>query len=193
MRNKKVYLLFSDTGSLLTKCINLYTKTTLNHASIAFDLELTEVYSFGRKRPHNPFIGGFVRENLQTKIFHKARCAVYSFTITEADYDQMLYRIKEMEKHRHEYRYNFIGLFGVALNKELERKNAYFCSQFIATILSECGIYQNSKPSCLTKPQDLMDWHQLQLVYQGELSKYPFLSHEESTNKIIQSYEKVVG
>lgn len=36
----------------------------LNHVSIALDRELTEVYSFGRKQPDNPFIGGFVKEDI---------------------------------------------------------------------------------------------------------------------------------
>ena len=64
MTEKKVYILLTDTGTLFTKLIKLYTKKPYNHASISFDLELLEVYSFGRKTARNPFIGGFVKEDV---------------------------------------------------------------------------------------------------------------------------------
>ena len=38
---RKVYLLLTNTGSFLTKLIKLYTKKPYNHASIAFDYDLT--------------------------------------------------------------------------------------------------------------------------------------------------------
>ncbi|WP_226036208.1 hypothetical protein [Aquibacillus saliphilus] len=185
MRTKKVYLLFSDTGTLLAKAINVYTRTPLNHASIAFDISLDEVYSFGRKNHRNPFSGGFVKEDTRTAFFEKAKCAVYSFTVTEMEYEWIRQRIQQMEEQKDLYKYNMIGLFGVAINKELQRKNAFFCSQFVATILNECGIYHNEKPACLVRPQDLMRWHQLQLVFQGNLQAYPYYQREISQTAII--------
>lgn len=57
MTEKKVYLLLTDTGTFFTKLIKLYTKKPYNHASISFDSELSEVYSFGRKRLEIPSSG----------------------------------------------------------------------------------------------------------------------------------------
>ncbi|USK36883.1 hypothetical protein LIS77_13090 [Cytobacillus firmus] len=62
MSNQKIYILLTDTGTLFTRLIKLYTKKPYNHASISIDPELKEVYSFGRKTAKNPFIGGFVKE-----------------------------------------------------------------------------------------------------------------------------------
>ena len=39
MIEKKVYILLTDTGTLFTKLIKLYTKKPYNHASISFDSE----------------------------------------------------------------------------------------------------------------------------------------------------------
>lgn len=177
VEQKTIYLLFLDTGTFLTKTINLFTNSTLNHASIALDQSLSQVYSFGRKRPRNPFIGGFVRENLQLPFFKKAQCAVYRLQISELEYELLEQRMNMMEAEKHLYRYNMLGLFGVMLNKELPRDNAYFCSQFVATMLSECGVYEYDKPACLIRPQDLKEWHELQLIYQGSLSNYPYFYH----------------
>lgn len=65
MTEKQVYILLTNTGSLLTKLIKIYTKKPYNHASIAFDRNLSEVYSFGRKAARNPFIGGFVKDRIE--------------------------------------------------------------------------------------------------------------------------------
>ncbi|MFB1049712.1 hypothetical protein [Paraliobacillus sp. JSM ZJ581] len=192
MKQKTIYLVFLDTGTLLTKMINLFTNSTLNHTSIALDQSLNYVYSFGRKRPKNPFIGGFVRENLQMPFFKNAACAVYRLQISEVEYQLLEQRINMMETKKHLYRYNMLGLFGVMLNKELQRENAYFCSQFVATMLSDCGVYQYHKPACLIRPQDLRDWHELKLIYQGSLSNYPYFNmtnqheyaHKWDTSKI---------
>ncbi|MFD2679180.1 hypothetical protein [Bacillus seohaeanensis] len=42
MKEKKIYLLFTDTGTLFTKLIKLYTKKPFNHVSLSFDHQLTE-------------------------------------------------------------------------------------------------------------------------------------------------------
>ncbi|WP_017471105.1 hypothetical protein [Amphibacillus jilinensis] len=176
MKTKTVYLLFLSTGTLLAKTIDLYTKQSLNHVSIALDQELNLVYSFGRKRPHNPFIGGFIRENLSLPFFNRSMCAIYQLKVTEEEYTQLVEQIMIMESHKHLYRYNFLGLFGVMLNKEFHRENAFFCSQFVASMLQECGIYHSAKPPGLIRPQDLRAWRELTPFYYGKLKDYPYLT-----------------
>ncbi|MBO1914276.1 hypothetical protein J4G37_56840, partial [Microvirga sp. 3-52] len=109
--------------------IGMYTRKDLNHASIAFDEQLTEMYSFGRKQRHNPFVGGFVKENVVEGIFEQADCAIYSCEVTTEEYIRMQIKIRQIELTKELYRYNFIGLFAVAINKDLQRKHAFFCSQ----------------------------------------------------------------
>ncbi|MEM5591749.1 hypothetical protein AAHH67_08270 [Niallia circulans] len=69
MTERKVYIILTDTGTLFTRCIKFFTRKPHNHASISFDPQLNEVYSFGRRKPSNPFIGGFVKENVQHSFF----------------------------------------------------------------------------------------------------------------------------
>ena len=89
---KKIYIVLTDTGTLLSKAIGLYTRKDLNHASIAFDEELNEMYSFGRKQRHNPFVGGFVKENAAEGIFQEADCIIFSCQVSDEQYHRM--RIK---------------------------------------------------------------------------------------------------
>lgn len=172
MREKTIYFLFTDTGTYLSKAINYCTKQSLNHVSIGFDPELKEVYSFGRKQPKNPFIGGFVKEDIRSGVLGNADCAVYSYTITEEESKSILRNIKEIEVQQNDYRYNFIGLIGVLTQIEINRKRAYFCSQFVATMLRDSENFQLSKPACFTTPTDIRMHEGMQLVYQGKLGDY---------------------
>ncbi|MDU5946686.1 MAG: hypothetical protein E6Z15_06375, partial [Paenibacillus macerans] len=43
---RSVYILLTNTGTLFTRVIKGYTGAPYNHASISFDRELSELYSF---------------------------------------------------------------------------------------------------------------------------------------------------
>jgi hypothetical protein len=173
VREKKIYILLTDTGTIVTRLIKSYTKKPYNHASIAFDAELIEVYSFGRKTAKNPFIGGFVREDLQSVLFRQADCAIYSLSITNDEFQRMYRYIQEIASKKENYRYNFIGLFGVLFKKPIKRKNAFFCSQFVASVLKESKIIDfEEKDLSLVKPSDLTYSANFQLVFEGRLKDY---------------------
>lgn len=169
---KTIYIVLSDTGTLLSKTIAFYTKDRLNHVSIAFDTELHEMYSFGRKYRHNPFIGGFVKENAAEGIFRQADCEVYRYTVSLEYYEKMRAMIYRFEDNQERYRYNFIGLLALAFKKELRRENAFFCSQFVATILNEGGVQLGSLQPQFVQPRQLAELPRFQEVYEGELSAY---------------------
>lgn len=175
---RSLYIVLTDTGTWLSRSIALYTGDKLNHVSLAFDAQLAETYSFGRKNPRNPFIGGFVRENLNDAWFRRRRsgreveCAVYRCEATEEAYRNIRRFVAAILNRKHRYKYNLLGLFCVAADIRLERKRAYFCSQFVATALAAGGIRLTDKPPCLTAPQDFKRSGRLELVYRGPLSAY---------------------
>lgn len=172
MTEKRVYILLTDTGTVFTKLIKLYTKKPYNHASISFDSELSEVYSFGRKTANNPFVGGFVKEDIRKGLFKQADCAIYSFTVSEVQMQKISRYIKEIEAQKENYRYNFLGLFGFILNKPIKRNKAFFCSQFVASVLKECNIIDFEKSPSLIAPNDLQKRTEFQFVYEGKLKTY---------------------
>ena len=180
MERKKVYLLLTDTGTIFTRMIKLYTKKPYNHASIVFDMHFNEVYSFGRKRPRNPFIGGFVNEDVRRGLFKNARCAIYSFDVSEKQVEKMKSFINKIELEKHLYRYNLLGLITFIINKPYQRKHAFFCSEFVAHVLNEGGI-QLQKPISLISPNDLQNMKNLKLEFEGHLAD---LLENEPTNQV---------
>ncbi|MGO2083577.1 hypothetical protein [Vagococcus sp.] len=168
----KVYLIFSATDSILSKLIGAYTQKPYNHVSIAFDENLKNVYSFGRKKISNPLIGGFVKEDFYHPFFLCSQCRVYSLDITLEQLNSLKALIHYFEDRQQDLQYNFIGLLTLALNFNFERQNAYFCSQFVATILKEANVCSFTKKSHFIKPYDLMDEVPLVLEYEGSVVNY---------------------
>lgn len=172
MQKREIYFLFTDTGTYLSKAINYFTKQELNHVSISFDKDFKAVYSFGRKRPRNPFIGGFVLEDINSEFLAKAECAIYRTEISELDFHLMMSRIKEIESRKDEYRYNFIGLFGVLFHIRINRRAALFCSEFVATIIQESDKFIFKKPTCFITPADIRNHPAIELIFRGKLEEY---------------------
>ncbi|WP_373894088.1 hypothetical protein [Virgibacillus sp. CBA3643] len=197
MGERTIYFLFTDTGTYLSKMINLCTNQSLNHVSISFDPELKEIYSFGRKQPGNPFIGGFIREDPQGDFMKNSGSAIYSYTVSESDCDVIIHHIKEIEAEKDAYKFNFIGLLGVLFQIEINRRNALFCSQFVATVLRDLENFQLPKPACFTTPADIRTHKGMQLIYQGKLCNYfvnterKIMKHEEKRSLILLLSAKV--
>ena len=61
-QNKQLYIVISQTGTLLSRILKQITGAEYNHASISLSRDLERMYSFGRRHPYNPFWGGFVIE-----------------------------------------------------------------------------------------------------------------------------------
>ena len=104
-------------------------------------------------------------------------------------------RIYHFHTHAHLYKYNFIGMFPVLFNIQWNRKNHYFCSQFVNDILEYGNIHLFDKPSVLITPADFKNNKQLSLVYEGLLSNY-LLNIEEKyvenkMNSLNNSYKLV--
>lgn len=172
MTDQKVYILLTDTGTLLGKVISLYTKKAYNHASISFDRNLREVYSFGRLKEDNPFIGGFVRENMEHNMFKQANCRIYSFSVPSHKIHRMKQFIRKIEREKQRYTYNLLGLIAIIFDMPIKRDYAFFCSQFVASVLIEGGVVQFPKPVSLITPYDLLEISNLELVYEGKLANY---------------------
>ena len=107
-----VYILLTDTGTLFTKSIKKYTKAPYNHASISFDPELNDMYSFGRKKPNNPIHGGFVKEDIFTGTYSKypnTTCVIYKLEVTDRDIEKMKRVLNIFIKNQNKFLYNLIG------------------------------------------------------------------------------------
>ena len=171
-REQDVWIVLTGTGTWFSRMIQCFTNAPLNHASIAFDPELHEVYSFGRKKPHNPFDGGLVRENFRAPFFRSSECAVYRCRVSSGNYERMHNMVKEMMLNQNRYKYNLLGLLGLLFRLHIDRADAYFCSHFVATVFERAGLRPVNKPAHLVTPEDFANSGLLQEIYRGPLQGY---------------------
>lgn len=172
MEKKFVYIMLSDTGTLFTNVIKKYTKAPYNHASLSFDPDLKEMYSFGRKNPRNPFYGGFVKEDIfkgTYSLYRETTCVVYKLEVSEREVVKMKRVLDVFIKNNRKYLYNLLGVIGVSMNEPVEFSNSYFCSQFVADVLRRSGIHLWDKLPALITPDDFRKNEKLELIYEGKL------------------------
>ena len=171
-----VYVVLTDTGTLFSRSIRCWTGKPLNHASIALDPDLDEIYSFGRLRPNNPLKAGFVRERVWGSLIRgserRTPCAVYRCRLGRTAYLKLLAEIERFRREPSRYRYNLAGLLAVAAGIDWRRPRKFFCSQFVAHLFHAAGAPLVRKPPALTTPHDLEASTRLELVYRGDLREF---------------------
>ena len=171
--NKKIYIVLTHTGTFLSRIIKSYTKKEFSHVSISLDKDLNEMYSFGRLNPYNPVNAGFVHEEIDVgtfKRFKNTKAEVYSLDVTIKQYKKIVNLIKNFKKHKNEYKFNIIGLFGVAFHKKIRKKNSFYCAEFVKYVLEKCDV--DIKLPELIKPMDFKNIEKLKLLYHGKLKNY---------------------
>lgn len=169
---RTIYIVLTATKTWLSRTIQFVTRDRYNHVSIALDPFLTEMYSFGRRNDHNPFIGGFTQEKYTSSIFQESFCAIYSCVLPAARYEQLRQRLRTMKAHSLQYQYHFLGLFAVLCGYKWERENTYFCSQFVATLFQEVDLALPHDEPFFMKPNDFASLPYATCVYEGPFVHY---------------------
>ena len=174
---RTIYIILSQTGTILSRILKCYTRAPYNHASIALTKELDEMYSFGRLDPYNPFVGGFVQESPffgTFKRFKDTRAIIMEATVTAEAYHELRAHIRGMMKRRKEYGYNYGGLFLASVRIHRAKRNAYYCSEFVKAMAVQAGVEGAESIPAIVKPMHLLQVPH-RIVYEGLLRDYPLL------------------
>ena len=173
---KKIYIVLSYTGTILSRIVKLYTRKEYSHVSIALDENLKHMYSFGRLNPYNPFIGGFVQEspNYGTfKRFKNSKIKIYSLEVSDEDFEKIKDTIEDVSKNRNDYKFNVMGLITIIGHYHLKRENCFYCAEFVKYVLSSSNLELNLPE--IIKPEDFQKMDGIDLIYKGRLSEYDTL------------------
>lgn len=133
--HKPVFLIFTQGSTpIVSQGIKLFTGSEYSHASISFDPELNEVYSFNIREK-----SGFIRENLSS--FGENIISVMTFFAPNKIVQQLKDKVKDFEDNKTTFDLR------IFLNKILHidhkvSKNEYHqvCSTFVDTVLKSGSI-----------------------------------------------------
>ena len=65
MSEREIYLVITQTGSIISRMLKKITGAEYNHVSVSLESDLHCMYSFGRRYTYFPWWGGFVRESTE--------------------------------------------------------------------------------------------------------------------------------
>lgn len=176
LKHKKIYIILTYSGTMLSRLIKVYTREKYCHVSVALDESLNEMYSFGRLKPYNPFIAGFVHEKLYSgtfKRFKNTKTEVYSINVTDSQYNKVKQIIDEFNLNCNKYKFNIVGLFAVAFNIKYKKRNSFYCAEFVKYIVDNANL-QMELPE-LVKPMDFKNQDIMNLEYKGILRNYKII------------------
>lgn len=170
---KKVYIVFSQTYTVLATAIKLTTKEKYSHMSLAID-NPDKMYSFGRKYSINPIIGRFVKEDLNKGLYKKNRVLikVIEKDITDKQYNEIKKLLKYYEDNKKIYKYNILGLIYVKHGIKKERKNKLYCAEFVYKILSDDNIKIIKKINEPIKVNNIINEEDFKCIYEGKAKDY---------------------
>ena len=170
---KKVYIVLTYTGTILSRVVRLYTRKEYCHVSISLDKDLNQMYSFGRLNPYIPFLGGFVQESPKYgtfKRFKNTKAKIFSLDVSDEEYLKIKSTIEDISKNREVYKFNVMGLITVMGHYHLKRDKCFYCAEFVKHVLnsSDLGL---DLPDVI-KPEDFQKVNGMDLIYIGRLSEY---------------------
>lgn len=172
---KDIYIVLSQTRSVVSRLIHVATGDAYTHVSIGFEEEPRIMYSFGRLFPRNPLWGGFVRESAlfgTMKRFRDADVAVIRVPVSDEKYSAMRGFIASMYSRRRQYGYNYIGLFCAKFGFAYRWRDHYYCSEFVKWMLEHFDVVAADEMPEVMRPVDFLTLRGGELIYSGRLYKF---------------------
>lgn len=170
-----VFVVVTQTGTILSQILRVVTGDAYNHASISVDDSLQTLYSFGRRHPYNPIWGGFVQESPGSGTFGRfadTKARVLRVPVTEEQYAQIKQHLEYMYQDRQRYHYNYLGLLMAFFHRPYRRENCYYCSEFVRDVLVRYDVTGPDAFGEIVRPMELLELSGSREIYSGILSRY---------------------
>lgn len=168
-----VFLIFTQGKTpVVSAGIRLFTGSSYTHASIGFDPELNESYSYNMN--YQNF--GFVRENISS--FKDNVIGVYCFFMEKSLVDKLKSYIQDFSEHRtfYDHKILFNKIFNINY-KPTKNKFDQVCSTFVDSCLKFVGINLSGKNN-IAAPSDLVNGcktnsNKIIELFVGKATQYP--------------------
>ena len=165
---KTISILLTVYSDRASRIVQRVTSSQYSHAAIG--MENKRFFTFGFKkgfkngfRAEKPWIFAKYKQNVES-------CALYKLDVTEDTYALIESRLQNFKDNKTEYTYSFLGAVLCFFRIPHNFKKQYFCSRFVAELLSESGALQLKKSPSLYQPDDFAKESRLALCFQGDLA-----------------------
>ena len=173
--NNRVFVVMSQTGTVLSRILKMITGAEYNHVSIGLSEELDTMYSFGRLNAYNPFFGGFVVESPHYgtfKRFKNTKVMVLSLEVGSEKHKEISEYILNVSSNRKKYHYNYFGLYVAIFKKVKKKENCFYCSEFVRDVLRNSSIKGSHEMPEIVQPIHFLSLPSSEIIYKGKLRDY---------------------
>lgn len=185
-----IYLVLTQTGTLLSRLLKHITKSEYNHVSISLDKQMHRMYSFGRRNPYNPVWGGFMQESPffgTMKRFRNTTAVILRVPVSAVQHRDLTELLTAMHLEKEKYSYNIPGLFLAGLGIVYQHENQYYCSEFVRYALTKFEIIAPEHFNPITLPEDFLRLDAYEIIYIGNLREYAFrYASEQAIIELLQ-------
>ena len=130
------------------------------------------MYSIGRKYTFLPVPAGMKEEPLDRefyKYYKNAKLGIYSIEVSDEGYKKVRDYVEQCYSRKEEIIFSYLGVFLTLFNIGLNRKDRYFCSQFVADALNASQEIDIKKPSNIYHPIDFLKLDGIKCEYIGKI------------------------
>lgn len=163
-----VFIFLSYTGTNMAKIIKAFTHDPYAHSSLSFDTDLNHMISFNRD--------GMVDESIFSGIYKKnaanIRYSLYTYMATTDEYEAMKNFVGELLGKRGKLKYNLLGLTNFIFGRGSEREDKFFCSEFVASVISAGNSKVFQRKPYMTSPYMLAKNKNFVFIKTGILKNY---------------------
>lgn len=139
---KDIYILLTDTKTLVSKVSRMVTGDPYNHVSLMLTDDFDDgIYTFSLSNGHNGIRGGFMVED--RKNLKGSHYSMYRLAVTYSVYDKIKSKVTDYVKAVDKTSYNHLGLFNAIFKKNIfksEDGQASICSEFVVEVLNFAGV-----------------------------------------------------
>ena len=170
---KHIYILISQTHTGFGGTIRRWGKVQYNHAAVALDKNMTELYAFARPKHSAVLLGRLVQETVFRYTLGKYSCVnvmIFELPVTDEQYDWVRDTISRIKESR-EYIYNLFSVLSTPLTGGFFTYKAFSCIEFVMFLLQGLG-YPMDKPLYRYRPDDLISLLSDTVCYRGNLLEY---------------------
>lgn len=157
-----------------------------SHASIAFGIKLTSIYSFGTKKLNPKREMGFVHISASSDTWGEIPTE-YDLFVTFVDYaakKKMMQTLEYFTANSERLKYHWAGLVKIFFHIKTRNQKAFICSRFVAAILGAGGV-ELSRDSSLYRPSQLRDIENVEYVISGpSIQDYDWKAAQRALDKI---------
>lgn len=151
MQNTRtIAILLTRHHSTFSNFIYLISGGGYTHASLSLDIERNCYYSFTFKG----FSIEYPKKRKPAKKERKSIC--YQLTVSDSIYEELKSQITGIMEKQGEYQYSSLGLFLCILHIPHKFRKQYFCSQFVAEMLTLSGAVGFKRHTSLYLPNQFV-------------------------------------